>query len=94
MQLPPPIGIEEVARLLGRSPDWLRRHLRQLVRQHGFPRPILPTGRLLWHPAAIEAWRLRNAPPELLRELADELRITAPAVEGSRQELLARLDDA
>ncbi len=91
--LPEPIGIDDVARLLGRSPDWLRRHLGELTRRHGFPRPLLPTGRMVWHPMAVEAWRLRHAPAELLRELADELRMTMPAVEHSRDELLARLDD-
>lgn len=91
--LPDPIGIEDVARLLGRHPDWLRKHLRELIERHGFPRPFLAgRGRKVWHPAAVEAWRLRTAPAELVEKLAEELQPRADLA-AARDELLARLDE-
>lgn len=48
-------GLEELAALLHRKPAWLRRSWRQLVKEHGFPRP-LPGAGLVWSRALVDTW--------------------------------------
>ena len=50
--------LDEVARALGRRPDWLKRNWLKLHREQGFPRKI-PAGDV-WPRGAVEVW-LRSA---------------------------------
>lgn len=54
----------EVAAELGRGEDWLGRHLEQMIRKQGMPKPIHQAGTRVWSAAQFYAWQDRNLPPK------------------------------
>ncbi len=58
------LTLAEVARELGRTDDWLARHLPELIREEGMPKPLHRSGARVWSAAQIYAWLDRNLPPK------------------------------
>jgi hypothetical protein len=76
------LDIHQAAALLGRSGDWLGKHYGELVRNDGFPPPVLPRGPLTWSKMHVEAWLDRGLAKDLKREVA-ALRLAEAALRGA-----------
>lgn len=74
-----PISLAQVATRFGKSAGWLRKHVRRLESEHGFPRPIAGFGNI-YDPRAIEAWLARQRAPETPIAVADRIEAPDPRV--------------
>lgn len=61
------LDAQDVARLVGRSQDWVRSNYATLP---GFPAPIITGGQLTWDRLHIEMWLDRNLTPAQRRAAA------------------------
>lgn len=62
-----PLDVAGVARELGHTPLWFRRHRAELEAKHGFPKPLPGLG-LRWDPLAIKLWKDIHIPAALRPE--------------------------
>ena len=83
--MPPTIGAAEVARLLGRSTDWLYRNYAMLQSRDGFPPPILRHGELAWATVHLHAWLDRQL-PACLQEAVRAIRLAEAALAETDQQ--------
>ena len=87
-----PLTLEQTARSIGRTADYFYRNWRRLVEAESFPKPIQNTPPYHWHPAAVEAWKLRDA-PAALAAYVDQLQVQADGnMDAWRAELKRRLE--
>lgn len=77
----PALTLDDVARELGRSRDWLARHHGDDVSLPGFPAPIHERGGLVWSAPAVWAWLDRDLPDHLRAHAAAYRAALAAAVE-------------
>lgn len=76
------LTLEEAARALGRSPDWLRGNWRQWHKDYKLPRPIHEHGTLVWDAAGLYAWLDRELPAKQ-RPIAAAFRAAFLAAAGA-----------
>ena len=56
---------QDLAKLLGRTPDWFYRNRKNLIETEGFPQPVRGLGTSMWDVEAVEAWLDAQRPPAL-----------------------------
>lgn len=86
------LSAADTAAAINRTTDWFYANWPRLVKDHGFPVPIMGERPYAWDPTHVEAWLDRDLPDELRARVAQLRGAPPPRQQSDDQKWAAELD--